>query len=101
MRKNLLIVALCSIATNLFAYDFEANGIYYNIKSSKDFTAEVTENEDIAYEGDVVIPDEVTFNGKVLKVVSVGARAFFNSKKLTSVSFGKNIDKFERHIFAS
>lgn len=25
MRKNLLIVALCSIATNLFAYDFEAN----------------------------------------------------------------------------
>ena len=55
-EKNLLIVALCSIATNLFAYDFEANGIYYNIKSSKDFTAEVTENEDIAYEGDVVIP---------------------------------------------
>lgn len=99
MRKNLLIVALCSIATNLFAYDFEANGIYYNIKSSKDFTAEVTENEDIAYEGDVVIPDEVTFNGKVLKVVSVGARAFFNSKKLTSVSFGKNIDTIENKAF--
>ena len=97
MRKNLLIVALCSIATNLFAYDFEANGIYYNIKSSKDFTAEVTENEDIAYEGDVVIPDEVTFNGKVLKVVSVGARAFFNSKKLTSFSYGKNNDTIQNN----
>lgn len=68
MRKNLLIVALCSIATNLFAYDFEANGIYYNIKSSKDFTAEVTENEDIAYEGDVVIPDEVTLKSATYRV---------------------------------
>lgn len=66
MRKNLLIVALCSIATNLFAYDFEANGIYYNIKSSKDFTAEVTENEDIAYEGDVVIPDEPNFRNTII-----------------------------------
>lgn len=33
MRKNLLIVALCSIATNLFAYDFEANGIYPQIRN--------------------------------------------------------------------
>lgn len=42
MKKKLLIIALCSIATHLYAYDFETNGIFYNIKSSKDLTAEVT-----------------------------------------------------------
>lgn len=101
MRKKILIVALCSIATNLFAFDFEANGIYYDIKSSKDFTAEVTKNDEITYEGDVVIPDEVTFNGKVLKVVAVGNGAFFNSKNLTSVSFGKNIEAIGEKAFCN
>lgn len=28
MKKKLLIIALCSIATHLFAYDFETNGIF-------------------------------------------------------------------------
>ena len=28
MKKKLRIIALCSIATHLFAYDFETNGIF-------------------------------------------------------------------------
>ena len=65
MKKKLLIIALCSIATHLFAYDFETNGIFYNIKSSKDLTAEVTNSSEVSYEGHIVIPDEVSFNGSI------------------------------------
>ena len=101
MKKKLLIIALCSIATHLFAYDFETNGIFYNIKSSKDLTAEVTNSSEVSYEGDIVIPDEVSFNGKTLKVVAIGIKSFLNSEKLTSVTFGKNVESIEDQAFCN
>ena len=41
-----------------WAYDFQKDGIYYNILSEDDKTAEVTSG-DVAYTGDIVIPSEV------------------------------------------
>ena len=43
MQKKLLTLVLMLIATiNTLAYDFESNGIYYNILSKKKHTCAVT-----------------------------------------------------------
>ena len=49
--------------TGVHAYDFEKDGIYYNVTSLTDLTVEVTCEEEYAsensYRGDIVIPEQV------------------------------------------
>ncbi len=56
----LLIVGLLASA-NAAAYDFEKDGIYYNITSEDDKTVEVTHNGDSSYswKDEIVIPSSV------------------------------------------
>lgn len=73
------------------AYDFESNGIYYNILSSTDKTVEVTYEGNKKYSGDIVIPTTVNLNGKELTVVAIGKSAFSRCPDLTSITFGDSI----------
>ena len=66
--KHLLItiaMLLCSTTAN--AYDFEVDGIYYNIISATDLTVEVTKGEN-KYTGKVIIPSNVVYKSKVSPV---------------------------------
>lgn len=75
---------LCIILTaiNASAYDFEVDGIYYNIISNVDLTVEVTNkykysvNSNDSYSGSVVVPDMVRYENKNYSVVRIGAYAF-------------------------
>ena len=69
------------ISTNLFAFDCEVDGIYYNRLSSDEF--EVTHGDN-KYTGDVVIPETVTYRDKVFKIVQIGIQAFAGCTSLTS-----------------
>ena len=95
---------LCTSVTN--AHDFEVNGIYYLITSAENHTVAVTfegidmYNPKIYYTGDVVVPERVTYNEVEYTVVSVGERAFMNSKELTSVSLPESIERIERLAFS-
>lgn len=101
------------------AYDFEVDGIYYNIVSLEDLTCEVTydpakkSNRSISfyesrgssaayswlettypsYVGDVVIPESVIYKGRELTVIGLGEYAFLNCglKSLSLPSSIKNI----------
>lgn len=44
-----------------YAYDFEVNGIYYNVLSAKERTLTVVANSDVPY-NQLVIPEEVEYN---------------------------------------
>lgn len=76
-----------------WAYDFQKDGIYYNILSEDDKTAEVTSG-DVAYTGDIVIPSEV--NG--YSVTTIGEKAFSNSV-ITSVSIPASVTKIGKKAF--
>ena len=69
MQKKLLTLVLMLIATiNTLAYDFESNGIYYNILSKKKHTCAVTsqpETSNKKYAGNIVIPSTVQDNDGV------------------------------------
>ena len=43
------------------------------------------------YEGDIVVPDSIIHNGKVLRVTGVGADTFMNCTQVTSVSLPDGI----------
>lgn len=66
-------------------YDFESDGIYYNVSSEKDRTVEVTSGGYNNYRGNIVIPDGVFNDGRTYTVTSIGDNAFCYCDALTSV----------------
>ena len=65
IRQFFMTAAVLLIGQNLLAYNFEVDGIYYNITSDENLTVEVTyETTDYnSYSGNVVIPPTVYWSG--------------------------------------
>ncbi len=98
MKKILLSCLLTlTFAIPTMAYDFEVDGIYYNITSSS--TVEVTYPNDDGYgydvkydyEGSITIPDEVSYSGGTYAVTSIGQGAFGYCYDLMSVTIGNYV----------
>ena len=77
----------------LHAYDFEMDGIYYNILSSTDRTVEVTykDTDYNSYSGEVSIPDKLTYSGIEFTVTEIGKYAFYESTGLSSVKIPDSV----------
>ena len=97
----LLTVFMNMVFIHAGAYDFEVDGLYYNIVSISDLTCEVTtkdSEQSSTYSGDITVPASVQYNGRTLKVVGIGDDAF--SSKVTSVSLPEGIEYIGRYAFA-
>ena len=70
--------------TAVCAYDFEVDGIYYNITSVADLTVAVTSG-DTKYSGEIVIPSTVTCKSRIWSVTSIGDYAFYYCDALEDV----------------
>lgn len=104
MQKKLLTLVLMLIATiNTLAYDFESNGIYYNILSKEKHTCAVTnqsETSDKKYAGNIVIPSTVQDNDGVDYTVSaISAFAFQDCVKLKNVVLPNTIQNVGSEAF--
>ena len=82
-----IAMLLCSVMAN--AHDFEVDGIYYNILSSTDLTAEVTHGDN-KYTGDVIIPSTVNYKSRDIAVIAIGDSAFLQCYKLTNIIIPAN-----------
>ena len=91
-----IAMLLGSVMAN--AYDFEEDGIYYNILSSTDLTAEVTPGDN-KYTGNVIIPSTVTYGGSIYNVTSIGYMAFYECSSLTSVTIPNSVTSIEYGAF--
>lgn len=102
-----------------YAYDFEYEGLFYNIVSTGDLTCSLVE-DNVPYNGNLVIPDKVVFNGKELNVVKIGCslsdvssitfnnyieeipnNCFLNNQYIKSVKIPINITKIGSHSFSN
>ena len=83
--KLLFTMLLALIAATVNAQEFMVDGICYNILSEDDRTVEVAESP-YGYSGEVVIPAEVTYDGRTYQVTTIGDYAFNDCDALTSVS---------------
>lgn len=116
---GLLIAALLAVLP-ASAYDFEVNGIYYNITSMSNLEVEVTYSEFddyghniTPYSGNMIIPSTVNYSNRTYTVTGIGARAFGssatfeeyelsaknNSTAITQITLPENIKYIDRGAF--
>lgn len=112
-----MLMLLCSMTS--LAYDFEVDGIYYNIIDLDSKTVEVTHNgknnvffrivvhsgvtswlEDFTYYadtyvGEIVVPAKVSYRGREFTVIKIGQAAFLHQDKLTKISIPSSIQEIE------
>lgn len=81
------------------AYDFYADGLYYNILSEEDRTIEVASSDDYSYEGAIDIPAKVSYKSKTYTVTSIGNSAFYDCKSLTSVAIPNSVNSIGTSAF--
>ncbi len=105
LKLGLTIVSLL-MAIPSFAFDFEVDGIYYDVISLEDMTCEVTYKEfpdgytDIfEYVGEIVIPSKVSYNSRVFSVIGIGYDAFKSNSSLTSVEIPNSVTNIGNNAF--
>lgn len=83
IQKILTLVLTILMSANIYAYDAEVGGIYYNLdKENK--TASVTRGGG-KYTGDVSIPASVDYEGDNYEVKSIDRMTFYGCSNLTSI----------------
>ena len=89
--------------TSIFsaAYDFEKDGIFYNITTTNPATVAVTymTTNYNSYSGEVNIPATVEYGGVTYTVTTIGTRAFQQSKGMTSVTMPNTIKTIGSYAF--
>ncbi len=113
IQKLWMALVISSLSISSSAYDFEVDGIYYNVLSLDDMTCEVTYNADNrncqnmsfcwgsaslsypSYSGSITIPAKVNYKGRELSVTRIGEYAFLNCTGLTSLSLPSTITQIE------
>ena len=105
-KRVVAFIMTMFFSTSLFAYDFEADGIYYNILSDEDYTLAVTggeKNENIPYNcyysGIVNIPATVPFHGHDYKVVAIDDGAFVTCINVSYVVLPSSIKHIGKRAF--
>lgn len=101
MKKIILLILAIFGNLSVFAYDFEVDGIYYNITSSTNLTVEVTfkTTSHNSYSNSVTIPFSVTYNNISYSVTSIGYMAFYDCSSLTSISIPSSITSISGYAF--
>ena len=81
------------MAVVVHAYDALVDGIYYNLDTNE-MTAEVTNKGRTAigaYEGEIIIPESISVNGKKYSVTSIGKDAFSSCSGLISITIPNSV----------
>ena len=78
------------------AYDFMVDGIAYNYNNDGT-SVSVSSGSD--YTGEIIIPDNVTYNSTTYSVTSIGEYAFGRCSGLTSVTIGNSVTSIGNDAF--
>ena len=96
--KKILVTIMMLLPMLANAYDFEKDGIYYNITSLQDLTVDVTSGDN-PYSGNITIPESVIYSNKVFKVTGIAERGFAYSD-ITGVNLPNTITDLKIEAFA-
>lgn len=97
IAKTIVTILMCIVGTKAFAYDFEKDGFYYNL-DPYDMTVKITYGEN-PYKGNVIIPSEVSYNGRTMNVTAIDKSAFKDCAGLSLVQFCNSIKYIGEYAF--
>lgn len=83
VKRIMLLIVLFLSCCKIFAYDFEVNGLYYNILSNNQVEVTYKKMNDMSYSGRLSIPERIKYMGKEYIVTSIGDWAFWYCEGLT------------------
>ena len=100
-KQLLLLVAVLSATITASAYDFEVDGIYYDISSSVDKTCKITYRNTYynSYSGTIDIPSTVDYENETYTVIGIGYKAFYGCSRLTSVTIPNSVTEIGDNAF--
>ena len=98
IQKLCMVMAMLWLSISAYAYDFEVDGIYYTLLSLSEGTCSVSSG-DILYENEVVIPENVSYKNKSLRVVAIDSDAFRGCINLSQIQMKDNIIKIGKSAF--
>ena len=120
--REVVLTLLLICCKTVWAYDFKVDGIYYNITSVKDRTCIVTTPGDLKtvsttiqfggstsvlrlpnenlYSGNIVIPQNPEYKGRILTVVGIDCCAFYSCKNLLSITIPPTVKYIADAAFA-
>ena len=101
-RIEIIILSIICLllSTNGFAYDFEVDGIYFNITSNSEVEVTYGTNSGNSYSGDVIVPKSVSYSNKTYTVSTIGNFAFRWCENLTSITLPNSIKTIGSSSFA-
>ena len=106
MKQKLLFALLLMVLStvSMSAYTFEVGGIYYNKINDTDVEVTRPDNnhhyEDSIYDGDIVIPATVTYEGVDYTVTRIGFMAFYFNYNVKNVTLPNTITEIRSKAFA-
>lgn len=100
----LTLVLLYLFVSQVQAYDFAINGIFYSIKSSTTVAVSPGNSQNFNnysgyYFGSITIPSSITYNGTTYRVTRIAQYAFGYSLSLNSVTLPNSITTIENTAF--
>lgn len=102
VRRIWLLIAFILSCYKISAYDFQVDGLYYNIISGTNEVYVKPANGKVAmkYTGEITIPETVNdYNGNVYTVVGIGESAFAASS-ITSIKLPNTLRFIEQYAFS-
>ena len=77
-RAIVAIAMMLAVSLPSLAHDFEVDGIYYNILEEEEVVEVAQLADDIKSHYEIVIPDDITFDGITYYITKIGDNAFAN-----------------------
>ena len=100
MKKQLLLLMmLLSAAASAFAVEVEIDGLWYDVNTETNKANVIQYKNDVKYNGGIVIPETVVYEGVTCSVTSIGSSAFYGCSGLTSITIGNSVTSIEREAF--